>query len=83
MEAQIRARTPRAVLGEVAFSRGGTRTADVIADTKGEVLVLTRERFDDLRAEQPDLAIEIQQLIMERLANRLAATSAMVRDLRS
>ena len=73
--------TAGAVLGEVAFCRGGLRTADVVTDTDAEILVLSRERFDELTHERPTLAVELQDLLLGRLADRVADTSAMVRDL--
>lgn len=78
---RLRQVTAGAVLGEVAFCRGGVRTADVITDTEAEILVLSRARFDDLAHEQPELAVELQDLLLGRLADRVADTSAMVRDL--
>ena len=78
---RLRQVTAGAVLGEVAFCRGGLRTADVIADSDVEILVLTRARFDELTQERPELAVELQNLLLGRLADRVADTSAMVRDL--
>ena len=78
---RLRQVTAGAVLGEVAFCRGGLRTADVITDTDTTILVLTREHFDALTNERPELAVELQDLLLGRLADRVADTSAMVRDL--
>ncbi len=78
---RLRQVTAGAVLGEVAFCRGGTRTADVITDTEAEILALSRARFDELATQRPELALELQDLLLGRLANRVANTSAMVRDL--
>lgn len=78
---RLRQVTAGAVLGEVAFCRGGQRTADVITDTDATILVLSRERFDELTRDQPELAVELQDLLLGRLADRVADTSAMVRDL--
>ncbi len=78
---RLRQVTAGAVLGEVAFCRGGLRTADVITDTDTTILVLAREHFDALTNERPELAVELQDLLLGRLADRVADTSAMVRDL--
>lgn len=78
---RLRQVTAGAVLGEVAFCRGGLRTADVITDTDATILVLTRQHFDALTHERPELAVELQDLLLGRLADRVADTSAMVRDL--
>lgn len=79
--ARLRQIQPGAVVGEVAFCTGSPRTADVIADTDVELQVLRRKAFDDLRKNNPAVALELQELLATRLADRLSATSAMVRHL--
>lgn len=69
------------LIGELAFCTGEERTATVVADTDASLHVLTREQFDQTAIDDPALAIEIQQWMLTRLSGRLAATSAMVREL--
>jgi len=69
------------LIGELAFCTGEARTATVVAETDASLHVLSRERFDQLAVDDPGLAIEIQQWLLSRLSGRLAATSAMVREL--
>lgn len=57
--------------GELGFALGGTRTADVVADTDVELLVLDREAFDSLRDEHPPL----YSALLERLLASLAGTA--------
>lgn len=69
------------VIGEMSFVTGQPRTACVQADTDAVVLGLTFERFEQLRTDDPEAALDVQQWLLERMAGRLAATSGLVTDL--
>jgi len=60
-----------AVIGEVAFFDSEPRSATVVAKTDVRLLILTRERFDELAAAKPDLAIEVLFYIGRVLSRRL------------
>lgn len=55
-------------IGELAFFSGGERTADVRAARDSKVLVLTREAYDRLAAQIPQLPDAILNSISERLS---------------
>jgi len=78
---RIRQVSAESVLGEIGFVTGMPRTASVIADTVATVNVLRREVFDELRDSDPDLALAVQEQLLERLALRLSTTTGTVRDL--
>jgi len=78
---RIRQVSAESVLGEIGFVTGMPRTASVIADTVVTVNVLRREVFDELRDSDPDLALAVQEQLLERLALRLSTTTGTVRDL--
>lgn len=60
-----------AVIGEVAFFDSEPRSATVVAKTDVRLLILTRERFNDLAASNPALAIKILFYIGRVLSRRL------------
>lgn len=60
-----------AVIGEVAFFDNEPRSATVVAKTDVVLLILTRERFDALAEEHPDLAIKVLFYIGRVLSRRL------------
>ncbi|KHK04395.1 Crp/Fnr family transcriptional regulator [Desulfovibrio sp. TomC] len=60
-----------AVIGEVAFFDSEPRSATVVAKTDVRLLILTRERFNDLAASNPALAINILFYIGRVLSRRL------------
>ncbi len=64
-----------AVIGEIAFLTGSTRTADVVAARDSIVYRIDRAAYDALCAEVEGLP----QAIASELARRLAKTSARVR----
>jgi CRP-like cAMP-binding protein len=59
--------SPGAVVGEMALIDGGARSADVIADTDGAVLVMHRREFGGVMDEVP----AIQRKLMVNLSERL------------
>lgn len=78
---RIRQMVPGAVIGEIAFVTGARRTATVTADTDVVVRVLRRKQFESVAQSQPDIALEIQDELLRRIAVRLTSSSVMVRDL--
>lgn len=73
--AQIRLRTLRAgaIVGEIGFLNGDARTATVTAETDVRLQVLTMERHDRLRVEQPRVLIELYDRVLKGTADRAAA----------
>lgn len=71
------------VLGEVSFSAGTPRTATVVADGPATVLALSRASFEELCSDDPSAAVDIQTLLLQRLAERLTDTSGALRDVLS
>ncbi|MEL6238067.1 MAG: cyclic nucleotide-binding and patatin-like phospholipase domain-containing protein [Pseudomonadota bacterium] len=72
--AEIEAGEP---VGELAFFSGGTRTADVRATRDSAVYVLTREAYDAVAAEYPEIAETILATVARRLARTTAGAKAM------
>ncbi len=72
---ELRLRTLRAgaIIGEIGFLTGETRTATVTAETDVELRVLTSEAHQRLRLEQPDLVIELYDRVLRSTADRAAA----------
>lgn len=59
------------VFGEMAFLDGGPRSATLVAVTSGEYLRLPTERFEMLRASDPELGYAIVHDLARILARRL------------
>src|SRR3954452_10316726 len=68
--------TVGAIFGEIALLDGRTRTADAVAATDCQLMVIDRRDFLPLLRSQPDLAIKI----IEVLCDRLRRTSEQVED---
>jgi len=60
-----------AVIGEIAFFDSEPRSATVVAKTDVSLLILTRERFDNLAEEHPDMAIKVLFFVGRVLSRRL------------
>jgi CRP-like cAMP-binding protein len=60
-----------AVIGEIAFFDSEPRSATVVAKTDVRLLILTRERFDELAENNPTLAIKTLFYIGRVLSRRL------------
>lgn len=78
---RIRQVSVGSVLGEIGFVTGAPRTATVIADVPVSVDVLRRDAFVKLAKSDPELALALQQQLLDRLARRLSTTTGTVRDL--
>ncbi|MEI2385489.1 SulP family inorganic anion transporter [Breoghania sp. JC706] len=75
---RLRSMTAGAVLGEVAFYLGGTRTADVIIEEDAVLFRLTGETLRRLEAEDATLAVLAHRLFAATLAERLSLANRMV-----
>lgn len=64
-----------AVIGEIAFFDNDPRSATVVSRTEVTLLILTRERFDELAVDRPDLAIKVLFYIGRVLSRRLRQVS--------
>lgn len=62
--------------GEIGFLTRTPRTADVVARTKGEVLVLSGDVLERLMREEPAIAAKVMRNLAEELASRLSVTSS-------
>ncbi len=60
-----------AILGEMGFLDGSPRAADVVAVEPLVSLALSRESFDVLSKQHPEVAQQILQILCKELANRL------------
>jgi len=69
--------------GEMAFLDHEPRSADAIAFTDTDLFVLPRQRFEQLAAEHPKLAMQLFAGLAHSLAIRLRYTTAEVRALRA
>ena len=72
---------PGSFLGEIAFTTGAARSASVTADDAAVVVGLDRSELDNMAEADPQLARKTEHLIAVRLAERLSATSRIVRNL--
>jgi glutaminase len=73
--------SPGVIIGEIAFLDGSPRSADVSADEDAEMLSMSIESFDELRRENPLLAMKLMESIARELGQRLRITSNEVREL--
>jgi CRP-like cAMP-binding protein len=58
-------------VGEMAIIDGLTRSADVVAATETQVLILKRDDFDKLVAEQPEIGVKILRSLAKALSMTL------------
>ena len=70
---------PGAIVGEIAFYLGDTRSASVIAEQDMVVWRLSRASMDRLQAELPDVGLRFHQGVAAMLARRLTRTNHLVR----
>ncbi|NIS75041.1 MAG: cyclic nucleotide-binding domain-containing protein, partial [Deltaproteobacteria bacterium] len=69
------------IFGEMAFLDGSPRSADVWSETDSEAFILSPDKFDDLRGENPEIAVKLIRNIALEVSRRLRATSNEVRVL--
>ena len=72
---RIRRASAGTVFGEVGFYLGSPRTASVIIDTAGEVLVLSQEANSRLEAEYPHIAAAMHKFMIRVITRRLQLTT--------
>ncbi|MDJ0877157.1 MAG: cyclic nucleotide-binding domain-containing protein [Halieaceae bacterium] len=58
-------------VGEMAIIDGLTRSADVVAATETQVLILKRDDFDKLVSEQPEIGVKILKSLAKALSMTL------------
>jgi sulfate permease, SulP family len=77
---RVRLRTMQmgTIVGEVGFYLRQKRSASVIADTKVIAHRLTREALERMKTEQPQLAFELDELMIRMVAERLARNNRAV-----
>jgi len=68
------------IVGEVGMFLGGQRMASVVTEATCSVYRLTAEALDRMRGEDPVLALAFHQFLIRLLAERLTATSNMLRS---
>lgn len=68
---RVRRMTTHTVLGEMGFFRRTPRSATVSADAPATLYTLTRESFERMRRERPDLASAFDDFIIRTLADRV------------
>jgi len=66
------------VVGEIALLDGHPRTADAIADTDGEVMLLERRDLLHLIEENGALALGLMEVLCERLRQTSAQVEALM-----
>lgn len=74
---RLRTMTAGAVLGELAYSMGMQRTADVVAEVETVLLRMSSVQADGLARENPQLAILFNQLISRALAEKVLIANRM------
>lgn len=74
---RMRTMTAGAILGEVAYSMGTTRTADVIAETETVLLSMSSKRLAELAKRDTKIAILFNQLIARALAEKILVANRM------
>lgn len=65
------------VVGEMGFIRGIARSSTVSSEVPATVFTLTRERFERMRAERPDLASAFYEFLLRTLADRMEFSERM------
>lgn len=75
---RLRSISTHTVVGEMGFVRRITRSATVSSEGPAEVYTLTRERFEQMRIERPDLASAFYEFMLRALADRIGLSERMV-----
>lgn len=68
---------PGDTVGEIGFLTGKKRTANVVAQSEGEALVISGDLIDWLVRDEPAIAARIMLNLSRELAARLATTTQM------
>ena len=67
--------------GEIAFLKPGLRTADAKAMHNTELLILSRDSFQQLRSQHPKTAIKLLMRLGREMSDRLRWSDAELRRL--
>jgi SulP family sulfate permease len=78
---RLRTYGPGTIVGEMGFYSGSARSADICTDTAARMLVINRQDFNQLEAEQPALAGKLHRLVVNTLASRLRTANDALSDL--
>ncbi len=71
---------PGKMVGEMSLIDGAFRSATAVAAEATQLLVLTREEFDRMGQERPDLALKYALMIAEAIAQLLRQTTGALVD---
>lgn len=69
-----------AMIGEIGLITGGTRSADIVADSDVDALMITVEQYSDLRRVDTELAFELHELILKVQAERVRSMTLSLAD---
>jgi sulfate permease, SulP family len=74
---KVRVQTPSmgTIVGELGFYVDAPRSASVVADMKTIAYRLTRESMRQMKANEPELAIAFNELMLQVIAERLVTTN--------
>jgi SulP family sulfate permease len=75
---RVRRIATHTVVGEMGFFRRATRTATVSTDGPAALYTLTRESFERMQRERPDLAGSFYEFIVRSLADRVDAANRAI-----
>ncbi|MDP2006043.1 MAG: STAS domain-containing protein [Rubrivivax sp.] len=75
---RVRSISTHTVVGEMGFFRRVPRSATVSAEGPATVFTLTRENFERMRSERPDLAGAFSECLLRTLADRIVLSDRMV-----
>lgn len=78
---EVRRMARRTVLGEMGFFRGQKRSASVIANGDVVVYTLTRDQYQRMQREMPDLAQQFLVYLIKILSDRLEFANGAVASL--
>jgi len=74
----LRTLATRTTVGEMGFISRAPRLADVVTEGPATLYTLSREAFEQLRRERPELAAAFGDFLLRMLADRLTLTQRMV-----
>ena len=78
---RVRSISTHTVVGEMGFFRHAARSATVSSDGPALLYTLTRENFERMLAERPDLAAAFYECLLRTLADRIGLSERMATSL--
>ena len=78
---RVRSISTHTVVGEMGFFRRAARSATVSSDGPALLYTLTRENFERMLSERPDLAAAFYECLLRTLADRIGLSERMVTSL--